>query len=233
MVSLETKLHEAIQQGSVQDVQELILQGTDINAKNEMDETPLYVALKLDMVSIVDILLQHGADVNCQKPTALETPLHLAAGRGLEMVKVLISKGAKIEAKDLHGRTPFWCAALYGQYFNLEILYRNGANAEVQDHNGETPLMMAVMYACDKTVEVLIQMGVKLDTRDRQGQTAMHMATILAIRTSKLEKLVRYGASMKIRNHNGMTPLEFALKENAYKKRHPIKVLCYSAGITD
>ena len=40
MVSLETKLHEAIQQGSVQDVQELILQGTDINAKNEMDETP-------------------------------------------------------------------------------------------------------------------------------------------------------------------------------------------------
>ena len=232
MDSLKALLHKAIQHGSVQDVQELILQGTDINAMNEMDESPLYLAVKLDKVSIVKILLQHGADVNCKKPT-LETPLHLAAGRGLEMVEMLISKGAKIEAKDLHGRTPFWCAALYGQYFNLEILYRNGANAEVQDHNGETPLMMAVMYACDKTVEVLIQMGVKLDTRDRQGQTAMHMATIYAIRLSKLEKLVRYRASLKIRNQNGMTPLEFALKKNAYKKRHPIKVLCYSAGMTD
>ena len=64
MDSLETKLHEAIQHRSVQDIHELILQGTDINAKNVMDESPLYVAVRLDKVSIVKMLIQHVADVN-------------------------------------------------------------------------------------------------------------------------------------------------------------------------
>ena len=76
MDSLETLLHEAIQHGLVQDVQELISQGADINAKNKRNDTPLICAVHLSMVSIVKLLLQHGADVNCQKPTS-ETPLHL------------------------------------------------------------------------------------------------------------------------------------------------------------
>ena len=101
MDSLETLLHESIQHGLVQCVKELILRGADINAKNEMNESPLHVAVRLDKVSIVKILLQYGADVTCQKPT-LETPLHIASARGLEMVEMLISKGAKIDAKDLH-----------------------------------------------------------------------------------------------------------------------------------
>ena len=161
------------------------------------------------------------------------TPLHCATSRRHEIVEMLISKGSKIEARDYRNRTPFYYAATYGLCLNLEVLHGNGTNIDVQCRDGRTPLMVAVMFACDKTVEVLIQMGVRLDTSDRQGQTAMHLATFYAIGSSKLEKLVRYGASLKIRNRNGMTPLEFALKENAYKKRNAMKILCYNAGMTD
>ena len=170
MDSLENLLHEAIQHGLVEDVQELIAQGADVN------NTSLLHAVQLNMVSIAKILLQHGAVINCHK-TFLQTPLHLAISKGQEMVEMLISNGAKIEAKDQGGMTPFHLAATFDQCLNLKILQRNGANIEAQRIDGRTPLMLAVTYAGDKTVEMLIQMGAKLDAKDGQGQTAMHVAS--------------------------------------------------------
>ena len=74
MDSLENLLYEAIQHGLVEDVQELIAQGADVN------DTSLLHAVQLNMVSIAKILLQHGADINCHK-TFLQTPLHLAISK--------------------------------------------------------------------------------------------------------------------------------------------------------
>ena len=78
-------------------------------------------------------------------------------------------------------------------------------------------------------MEILIQNGAKLDAKDHQGQTPIHFAA-LTMRSSRIEMLARYGASLTIRNNFGLTPFENALQANTSDIDHKlkcIKVLCY------
>jgi ankyrin repeat protein len=56
-------------------------------------------------------LLEHGADPNiCNNDHT--TPLHEASSRGLlEVARLLLSYGAKVDEKDREGKTPFQVAA--------------------------------------------------------------------------------------------------------------------------
>ena len=84
----------------------------------------------------------------------------------------------------------------------------------------------------EKTIEILIQNGAKLDAKDVHGQTPIHLAACRKD-PSKVSILAKYGASLKMRNEDGLTPLEVALifdvfSWNLEQKLNSIKVLTYS-----
>ena len=57
-------------------------------------------------VKTAKLCLDHGADVNAMKSKAT-TLLHIAAAKGnLEMVELLISRGAGVNIKDGDSKTP-------------------------------------------------------------------------------------------------------------------------------
>ena len=56
-------------------------------------------------VSVIAMLVEHGADVNAANGTG-QTSLHLAIGRGDRIVRYLAEHGARLDAKDSSGRTP-------------------------------------------------------------------------------------------------------------------------------
>lgn len=69
-------------------------------------ETILCLQFKPDM-KILDILFQHGADVNTTDYIGLRTPLHIAAMIGnIKLVVYLIEKGADLKRKNSAGHTP-------------------------------------------------------------------------------------------------------------------------------
>ena len=177
MGPFDIPLHKAVRDGNIEDVKTLILNGAEINSMDISNNTPLDWAVFKNQILIAKLLLQNGADVNIIKDdTIFDTPLHVASGFGcLEMVEMLIRKGADIEAKDFLARTP-------------------------------------LHLANEKTTEILIQMGAKLDAKDNRGDTPIHTATNLWNDSSKVLMLMRYGASLKIRNQDGLTPLECVLK---------------------
>jgi hypothetical protein len=51
------------------------------------------------------LLLEHGADVQAATKVG-QTALHAAVGRGDELVKFLVGRGARLDARDSSGRTP-------------------------------------------------------------------------------------------------------------------------------
>jgi hypothetical protein len=55
-------------------------------------------------IAAIELLRQHGADINAADRNG-ETALHLAVGRGDEVVAYLLEHGAAADAKDRFGRT--------------------------------------------------------------------------------------------------------------------------------
>ena len=125
-------LHGAAFSGNLEVVRKLIeYDPAYINAREEDGgETPLYWASNSRNskdVSVVRLLLEHGADINVQYDDG-RTPLHTASYNGaLEVVRVLLEHGADVEMKSRQGNTALQEAAERGHDEVVELLQEHGA----------------------------------------------------------------------------------------------------------
>ena len=120
-------------------VQVLLEHNADINSQNYSGETPLCGAFAMyngtewegKVAKVVCHLLAHEADPNIRKHSDLSTALHLASSRGwLEVARLLLSYGAKVDGKDGWAKTPFQWAASKGHVEMTKLLLENGAVSE-------------------------------------------------------------------------------------------------------
>ncbi|KAJ1480310.1 ankyrin repeat-containing domain protein, partial [Baffinella frigidus] len=88
--------------------------------------SPLHVAVFMGRAQVVEILLEHGADV-LAKTSGGDAPLHLAfilprmAGRDA-IIRTLLLKGADVSAKNSTGRTPLHHAVFHDSIQPLKLL---------------------------------------------------------------------------------------------------------------
>ncbi|XP_031629033.1 myotrophin-like isoform X2 [Contarinia nasturtii] len=66
---------------SLQKIEELIKNGSNVNFKDDNGEFPIHVASALGEVQVVDALIKRGADVNILDNFG-RTPLHRAVSEG-------------------------------------------------------------------------------------------------------------------------------------------------------
>lgn len=79
-----------------------------------------------------------------------ETLLHYAANRGyLDVVTVLLKRGANINARDKDGRTPLHEAMAYRRYDVSKYLIEKGADMAARNKEGEAPLI-SIVYMDDR-----------------------------------------------------------------------------------
>ena len=98
-------LHCAASYGDLEMAQVLLDYGVDINAKNDIDATPLHFVSGGDPKA-VRFLLDHGADPNIQMQNG-SAPLHVASESGrIEIARLLVEYGASVEVQDIMGETP-------------------------------------------------------------------------------------------------------------------------------
>jgi hypothetical protein len=89
-----------------------------------------------------------------------KTPLHAAAENGhAEMIQLLLSKGADVNARTASGYTPLHLAAKNGHGLCARILLDAGANVNAQSDNGETPLYLAAGNGHGEMVQLLVARG--------------------------------------------------------------------------
>jgi len=138
--------------------------------------------------------------------------VHEAALEGdIEQVKLLISQGTDVNAKNEAGWTPLHCAARYGHTDVVEWLLARGANVRARDALGWTPLHRATGSGAKYVPEMLVAKGADVKAKDKLGNTVIHHAAgVWHLKEGLLEFLVAKGADINSRNDNGGTPLHAA-----------------------
>lgn len=95
-------LRRAASAGDVAKVKELLAAGVDVNAANSYGGTALAFACDKGRAEVVNLLLEHGADVNAKDRFYGATPLTWAVEKGhVEIVRALLAKGAEGETQAL------------------------------------------------------------------------------------------------------------------------------------
>jgi ankyrin repeat protein/mono/diheme cytochrome c family protein len=179
-----------------------------VKGKDAGGSTPLHHAAGYGPIGNLQLLINHGADVNA-KNRRRSTPLHWAI-QDEAKVRLLLSKGADVNAVQAQGRTPLYLAAMLGNSFpTLSLLLAQGADPNLASANGQTPLMMAAQRGNREAVELLIKHKADVNARDGAGETALMFASTSGdARTVQL--LIEQGADVKIQSKRNETALGFA-----------------------
>lgn len=125
---------------------------TNVEARNENDESPLMLAAIKGQQDLVEKLIARDADIN--KPGW--TPLHYAASSGqVAIMKLLLDKYAFIDAPSPNGTTPLMMAAMYGSGASVKLLLDEGADTAMKNQQGMTALDFAKRGNRPDAVEML------------------------------------------------------------------------------
>ena len=101
----------------------------------------IHDAAKDGDVDSVKKFLDQGVDINSQAGRWGNTPLHEAAFWGnVQVVRLLISEEANVDAKDYYGCTPLHDAVDYGNLEILELFLGKNTNVNAINEEGQTPL---------------------------------------------------------------------------------------------
>lgn len=166
-------------------------------------------------VSIVEMLLNHGANANEIADNLNERrPLHAAAiNQNRGVLQVLLNSGAYIDAQDDRGFTPLMSSIMEDDYDACRLLIGHGASVDLKDVDGNSLFTVAVLERANPLIaELLLKYDVDIDSRDRFGDSAMHLAAERG-RADSAKALIDYGININATNASGRTALHVVAAE--------------------
>lgn len=195
VVEYTTELNKAVSNDDVEKVRELIVQGHNVNGKDEGYDkiTPLFIAVENGDVEIARMLLEFGAKIN-QRDSERQTPLmRLDDDSNTEMVELLLQYGAKIDAEDKQGNTPLILAAEYANAEVIAALLKGDPEVNVANEEGQTALMNAASNDDLDVVRLLLNAGAEVNAKNNDGETAWDQTSSEDVEAL----LVSFGAKVK------------------------------------
>src|SRR5260370_37471227 len=211
--------------GSPEAVKLLLDKGADVNARNELEATPLILAA--GNVEKARMLVEKGAGVNAQSNLG-SPPLIIAAGcdGSAPTVKLLLDKGADPNVKDKRGNIALVAAATADNLDSVKLLLAKGAGPDVPDSQGYTPLSWAASNCNLEAIKLFLSKGANVNAPNTSGGevkfgkiqliklTPLMMASTYCA-PDVVKTLLDAGAKVNDADIRGMTPLQFAVSSEA------------------
>ncbi len=181
---------------------------------------------RLGDVEGIKLEIAGGASVELENGWG-SRPLHRAAANSnVEIVRLLMSAGAAIDARNtLHGWMPIHYAAKQGCAEAIRVLLEAGSPVDAKDRYDREPIHMAAESGDPESVEVLLNAGAKIDTKAGPYQHEPIHEAARAGHPLTVQALLARGANPNAVNINGVRPLDLASLETYAANRKTIRLL--------
>lgn len=182
-----------------------------------------------DLIKTQNLIQADPSNMHLQDEKG-NTPLHLAVEQNnIEIVKLLLGFGAKVNAQNKDINTPLQISAVHNYKEIAKYLIENGANVNNQNIAKWSPLHDAASRNYYELMKLLIENGADIESQSRSKLTPLHFAAFRA-ETKILNYLIQCRADVNTRDEHLYSPLIHAA---AFKRYDNAKLLIENGAELD
>ncbi len=205
-----TALHRVAVHGQPEMACLLVQQGADVEAADDLKETPLITACRFGNAKLIPVLLELGASVG-HAAKEKHTALWYAIGsmKDAAIVKMLIDAGADANETYEYGDNPFLIAVSAQAPDIINLLLPLTEDLARMNKHQVCALHFAASYDDAGLMEKLIERGINVNMTTSAGFTAlMRAAENNAVKAARV--LITHGARLDLKSQYGDTAVSLA-----------------------
>lgn len=172
-----TPLYLACHDHQFKSAKTLIELGAEINIEGDYNPLDIAASHSFYGIEIVQLLLQHTANVNIVCRGTRTTPLMGALHqKNPAALKLLLAAGANTNHTDANGESALTRIAVHDFGEHVALLIDHNANLNFKNRFGDTALHIAARRGNKNVAQKLLEKGIDLSLKNNVGQTAFDIA---------------------------------------------------------
>lgn len=212
----------AIRAGHLDIVKLMLRHKVNLNLRGQWNLTPLLLAVISKKTELVRELVKYKQDMNATDVLGQNAVIHAISDATPDILKLLVKNKASVNFKDARGTTPLHVAVRQfspsvDPYIMVKILIDAGAKVNAKTEANVTPLHDAVVEPRNAlaVTRLLLRSGADPNIRDSEGSSPLMDAVESGERDRAVivKELLKYDASLSIKNIWGDTALHIAARE--------------------
>ncbi|KAF6807662.1 hypothetical protein CSOJ01_08026 [Colletotrichum sojae] len=144
------------------------------------NETPLFYSARVGLTDFMELLLDHGADINDEDNNSGNALMRAVDYEEREAVELLVNRGINTGHRDIYGRTALHSSSCNRSWRSMEYLLAHVPDIDVnaRGRSGETPLHDSAWKLDARGASLLVDAGARCDIKNSDGQTPVDIVML-------------------------------------------------------